>query len=374
MTLGRYSAIVSFALFAALLLFTGPACRSVVRALYPVDLGDEINARIEEPMAENRTVPVFYITNRRFVSENAACSNNRFSTEIDTVVRAGRCDVAVPSFHSVGAIDEPSEGDSDLYRYFTAPVHANLTIEDAASAVSAHKSKEVLVFVHGFNVKFQEAVFRAAQIAYDAKFQGPVVVFTWPAGAKEGLIDSLMMNRTYSDNQRNAQASVEAARESIRALAKTGKRLHVMVHSMGHQVVLPALLDLSKDGITLGELILNAPDFSYDDFALAAERLKASSRRITLYCSPGDNALKASESVNGNRRIGMCGKIAGIDVINVNEVDAPVMGIGGLGHGYYSGRAIVTDLYQVLLGVKADKRLFIRKSPAKSGENYVLRR
>lgn len=373
MLLRSFSRSAAFAAV-AFALTAGPSCRSLVRSLYPVDLGEELNARIDEPMAENRTIPVIYITNRRFLSENAACSNNRFSAEIDTVVRAGRCDVSVPAYHSVGAIDEPSDGESDAYRYFTAPVHVNLKIEDATAAVASHKSKEVLVFIHGFNVRFQEAVFRAAQIAYDAKFQGPVVLFTWPAGAKDGIIDSIMMNRTYADNQQNAQASINAARDTIRALAKTGKKLHIMVHSMGHQVVLPALVDLANDGITLGELILNAPDFAADDFSRAADRLKAVSRRVTLYCSPGDNALKASESVNGNRRIGMCGKIAGVDVINVNEVDSPVMGIGGLGHGYYSGRAIMTDLYQVLLGVKAEKRLFIRKSPAKSGENYVMRR
>ena len=46
-----------------------------------------------------------------------------------------------------------------------------------------------LVFVHGFNVRYQEAVLRAAQINYDLKYQGPIILFSWPAGAGDGFFD-----------------------------------------------------------------------------------------------------------------------------------------------------------------------------------------
>ena len=61
-------------------------------------------------------------------------------------------------------------------------------------------------------------------------------------------------------------------------------------------------------------------------------------------------------------------------MINVNPVDAPFLGIGGLGHGYYSSRPVLTDLFQVILGIDAPKRLFIRQSSQDNAENYVLRR
>lgn len=124
----------------------------------------------------------------------------------------------------------------------------------------------------------------------------------------------------------------------------------------------------------LSELILNAPDFDKNEFEMILSDLTNSSERITLYCSPGDNALVASQKVNGGARAGMCFKYSGVDVINVNEVDDPVFGVGGLGHGYYSSRPILTDIYQVLLGVSVEKRLFIRKSGPKNGENFVLRK
>jgi len=50
------------------------------------------------------------------------------------------------------------------------------------------------------------------------------------------------------------------------------------------------------------------------------------------------------------------------------------MGLGGLGHGYYSSRPILTDLYQVILGLEAKNRLFLRKSSPNNGEDYVMRR
>ncbi|QOI41786.1 alpha/beta hydrolase [Leptospira interrogans serovar Canicola] len=58
----------------------------------------------------------------------------------------------------------------------------------------------------------------------------------------------------------------------------------------------------------------------------------------------------------------------GFDVVNVNPVDSSLISIG---HGYYSSRPLLTDIYQILLGVRAEKRLFIRKSSG--NENFILR-
>ena len=42
--------------------------------------------------------------------------------------------------------------------------------------------RRVLVFVHGFNTRFEEAVYRFAQIVHDARVQVAPVLFTWPSG------------------------------------------------------------------------------------------------------------------------------------------------------------------------------------------------
>ena len=42
---------------------------------------------------------------------------------------------------------------------------------------------QALVFVHGYNNGFDDALFRTAQIAYDLKYDGAPFLYSWPSGA-----------------------------------------------------------------------------------------------------------------------------------------------------------------------------------------------
>ena len=339
-------------------------------------LSEVLNNRITNPMDESQPLGVYFATNRKLDSSKIQCDDNAFGVYLDNVIRMGICEVNVPDRHPIGGLDEPgtfSGRNRDLH--FGMLRHQNLPEADLFARVKSAPGHEALLFVHGFNVKFQEAIYRAAQIAYDSKFQGPVMAFTWPSGARP--YTSILMTRTYGENQANARASIAAAVDFLTKLGKTGKKIHIVIHSMGHQVILPAIAQMVVQGKKdfLGELILNAPDFPVKRFRTLAPKLLTASDRVTLYCSPGDNALAVSEQVNGNKRIGNCGRVDGVDVINVNEIDAPTAGVAGTGHSYYSSRPIMTDIYQVILGIKASKRLFIRRSKhPRGGEHYILRR
>ena len=80
--------------------------------------------------------------------------------------------------------------------------------------------------------------------------------------------------------------------------------------------------------------------------------------------------MTASETYNKTERLGACTYSENVDSINVGLIEALS---SGLGHSYYSSRAIITDVFQVLLGIDAEKRLFIRKSEPNSTEKYFLR-
>src|SRR5690606_2013018 len=95
-----------------------------------------------------------------------------------------------------------------------------------------------------------------------------------------------------------------------------------------------------------------------NEFLRLAPAAKQLASRVTVYCSFNDNAIAASETINRGRRMGGCEYVPGVDVINAGDIDAPTL---GLGHGYYASRAILTDVFQLLLGIEAEKRLFIRK-------------
>ncbi len=47
--------------------------------------------------------------------------------------------------------------------------------------VESAVDRDVLVFVHGFNVNFDSAVLRSAQIARDMPFSGAIVCYAWPS-------------------------------------------------------------------------------------------------------------------------------------------------------------------------------------------------
>lgn len=331
-------------------------------------LSRALNERALAEYADTQIIPVLVATNRA-TGRSPGCSDDYFGVTGQKDLTYVSCGVSVPKNHPVGALDESDERSPDPHLYFRVtafePLNERVLLERAAAA------DEVIVFVHGFNVPFSEALNRAAQIKYDLKFPGQVILFSWPAGADEGILSRLDLPATYRANRLMADLTRQNFSAFMDRLSDTRARIHVVVHSMGHEVAIPGLLNARA---RLDQLVLNAPDFSVDEFRKVAPVLTRMARRVTLYCSPGDNALIASEKINSSRRIGRCAKIPGVDVINVNEVDSPALGIGGLGHGYYSGRAILTDLYQVLLGVDVRRRLFVRLSSEYGGEDYVLRK
>ncbi len=321
-----------------------------------------------------RTVEVLYATNRA-PGERTGCGEDAYRTERADSLAFGTCRINVPARHPVGSVESAPNPRSDPDTYYRVLGHSALDRRSFAR-VLADGRPDVLVFVHGFNVRFEDAVLRAAQLAYDLKFQGRVVLFSWPAGAPPGLLAGARLQRTYEHNGRNAAASIGQAVVFLRLLADAGRIPHLVVHSMGHQVMVPAVAAAFADsaGIRVGELVLNAPDYPVEDFQRVAPDLVRVARRVTVYCSYNDTAIAASEMRNDNRRLGGCERAEGVDVVNVGEIDAPALGVGGLGHGYYASRPILTDVFQVLLGIDAPHRLFVRKAETNATQDYYLRR
>ena len=317
------------------------------------EISDASTKALKEPFIESRPITVYVATNRE-----------RGSATLGGTLIYGTQEILVPNRHSIG----------DLKPDFKIGELRSTPLELWKSNLKTNSDWGALVFIHGFNVDFNEAVLRASQIAYDLKFQGSIVLFSWPAGNDGGFLQKNLINKTYEQNQRNARASIDAAHEVFRELYSLSIPIQMMIHSMGHQVVIPALdrLAPSLEHPFIQELILNAPDIDPVDFERASPNLSKIAKRITLFCSQNDNALLASKAMNGGKRLGSCALIQGVDVINVSEVDDP--GLIGLGHGYYSSRPVLTDIYQIILGIPAERRLFIRAATPPVSENYILRK
>ncbi len=321
----------------------------------------------KEDYTDTRSIDVFVVTNRKSKTGAFGCANNTYGVAFDKVTSFGICKINVPKNHSTGELTFTRDGRQSSHDYFKI-LNAKALPEAVIMDYLKKTKRNPLVFVHGFNVRYEEALLRAAQITYDLKYQGPVILFSWPSGAGDGFFDEQFLSRTYESNNQNAKASILAFRNFITSLANSNLKVNLVVHSMGHQVVLPGLKDFHRS--VINELVLNAPDFEAAEFLRLIDNIKDTTKRITLYCSYNDKAMTASKTFNNNERMGACTYSENLDTINVGLIDDPTV---GLGHGYYSSRAILSDVFQVLLGIDAEKRLFIRKSEPNSTEKFYLR-
>lgn len=321
---------------------------------------------------ETKAIDIYIATNRKLKSNRFGCADEYVGVDFDANLQFGLCRVNVPKNHTTGEINQAKTSRQSSHDFFKILMAKSYTEKNFVDVIKETK-RTPLVFVHGFNVRFGEAVLRAAQIAYDLKYQGPVLLYTWPAGAGDGFFDQNRLGKTYEQNSINAKNSVVLFKKFLESLSANQLKVNLVVHSMGHQVVLPALKEIGEiqnKTLLINELILNAPDFSSDEFIRLTDIIKPITKRITLYCSYNDKAMMASESVNNNERLGACSYSENIDSINVSLIDSKTF---ALGHGYYSSREILSDVFLVLMGLDADKRLFIKKSEPNSTEKYYLR-
>jgi esterase/lipase superfamily enzyme len=166
--------------------------------------------------------------------------------------------------------------------------------------------KQVLVFVHGFNNRFEDAVFRFAQFVHDSGVEAQVVpvLFTWPSKARV---------LAYGYDRESVEYSRDELESGLRFLAKDPEvgEITVLAHSMGNWVTLEALRQMAiRDGKVaqkIHNVILAAPDVGVDVaykqidqiYALGARRPK-----FFLVTSEDDKALAISRRVWGEPRLG----------------------------------------------------------------------
>ena len=161
--------------------------------------------------------------------------------------------------------------------------------------------KQVFVFVPGFNVSFENALRRTAQIAYDVDFDGAAVLFSWPSGS--GLTSYLYS----SDRTRTAADQLLAFLEKV--VAQTGAtKIHLIAHSMGSVVLLDMLqmIKVKRDashtsGAAFAEIILHSPDVAKERFSQVMAAVSNLRSGATLYAASNDRAIGLSRWIWGER-------------------------------------------------------------------------
>ena len=229
------------------------------------------------------------------------------------------------------------------------------------SARDSGEPPHALFFLHGFNVTFEEAAIRAAQIGFDLK--APLTAFfSWPS---RGTVAAYPAD----------EASIEASERAITDFlvdftARCGaEKVHVIAHSMGNRGLLRALQRIAANAelqgkIKFGQIFLAAPDVDRDLFLDLADLYQHHSERTTLYASNADLPVHLSAKLHDAPRAGYFTPYTvapGVDTIAVPDFDIDL-----LGHSYFAqAEALLHDIFD-LMGSNKEPKQRLRVEPAEA--------
>lgn len=155
----------------------------------------------------------------------------------------------------------------------------------------------VLVFIHGFNNRFDDAVFRFAQIVHDSGAHSVPVLATWPS---RGSLLAYGYDRESTNYTRNAVENL------FQYLARDPqvKEVSILAHSMGNWLALESLRQMAiRNGglpAKFKNVMLAAPDVDVDVFGSQIADMGKQRPRFTLFVSRDDRALAVSRRLWGD--------------------------------------------------------------------------
>jgi esterase/lipase superfamily enzyme len=207
-------------------------------------------------------------------------------------------------------------------------------------------TSHALLFLHGFNVTFEEAAIRAAQIGCDLKVPGATAFFSWPS---RGSVAAYPVD----------EATIETSEQAITDFlvdftANCGaEKVHVIVHSMGNRGLLRAMQRIAANAETqgkvkFGQVFLAAPDVDRDLFLELAHLYPERAERTTLYASNADLPVHLSAKLHDAPRAGYYlpyTVFSGVDTVAVPDFDVDL-----LGHSYFAqAEALLYDIRDLML-------------------------
>lgn len=228
--------------------------------------------------------------------------NEGFTGDRADVISLSNTVISVPpdAARVVGQIQWPRKAPGDPARDFVALSSTAITSEPQINAWfhrTRGTKRRVLIFVHGFNTSYSEAVFRLAQITYDGGIDAAPVLFTWPSrgDAFDYLYDkesATYSRRALEDLLRQAAASPDVG------------DVTVLAHSMGSWLTAEALRGIAMRDKTISPKITNvvlaSPDIDIDVFRRQVIEMGPRRPHFTLFTSRQDKALALSSWLSGD--------------------------------------------------------------------------
>lgn len=321
------------------------------------------------------------VTRILFATDRAEARNSRLGWGYGSAsadgLHYGECEVSVPLKRKVGQLPLPRWWRLELQpseeRHFVLRALERMPQEGfykrARDRLLESDAPEIFIFVHGFRTSFANAALRTAQLSLDLQLRGLPILYSWPSrgGGHDYLSDGTSVERS-ATHFTNFLAAI--------ANGTDAQRINILAHSMGGRALAAALQNLgrggaSAEGLRLDHAIFAAPDIDAAHFQNLAPHMTRASRRLTVYASEEDRALKVSKLGNRGDRTG------GSLVVGpwLDSIDACAIQADMFRHSYFAeGRAVLADLVGLLAGHPPEQRPFLDRLEDPAGPYFRLRR
>ncbi len=322
---------------------------------------------------------VWFGTNRK-----PSADGNGYSGERHELVTRGRVDVHVPKAHRFGEtgsslwqrlkrrdLRDDRLRVQDIERLEPQDFFAQIQ-QKMSEARKAGDVPHALFFLHGFNVTFEDAAIRAAQIGVDLNVEGATGFFSWPSRGSAWA---------YPVDEATIEASERAITDFLVDFnANCGaEKVHVIAHSMGNRGLLRALQRIAANAQTrgkvkFGQIFLAAPDVDRDLFLDLADLYAQHAERTTLYASNADLPVHMSSKLHEAARAGYFVPYTvapGLDTVAVPNFDIDL-----LGHSYFAqAEALLHDIFDLMrFNQSPGQRQRIDRANYQGTEFWSLRR
>jgi esterase/lipase superfamily enzyme len=162
--------------------------------------------------------------------------------------------------------------------------------------------RKIVLFIHGYNTLFSEALYVLAQVAHDSPKDPIPVLFTWASRGE--LVDYVYDNNSATISRDDLEKTARMLFES------EAEEINVLAHSMGNWVTVETLRQVKISGKIppidkLGAIVLASPDIDVDVFKSQMRRFGKPRRPFIILVSKDDRALELSSLLaGGQKRLG----------------------------------------------------------------------
>jgi len=328
---------------------------------------------VPEARGVGSAVDILVATTRATSAEEASL----FSGERADRVSFVDVTVSIPpdSNRMIGEVQRPTSEQGDPEREFVViasrQIDAGAAMTHFDERIAATPGRRALVFVHGYNNRFDDAVFRLAQIVHDSQADVTPVLFTWPSRA------SLLAYGYDRESTNFSRTNLEMVLRRLASDPNVGE-VDILAHSMGNWLTMEALRQMAiRDGRInpkIRTVMLAAPDVDVDVFQEQMFDIGPNRPDMVLFVSGDDKALAVSRRLwQSSKRLGAIDpteepfrsqiEASGLTVIDLTEVKEG----DALNHGKFAQSPEVVQL----IGTRIMEGQTLTDSRASFGDRVI---